>query len=149
MENYCPKCGSRVTFNEKNNKYTCSSCGHTFYEKNIFLDEEFQNKFKSSLNSIMASPNLETNIKSFSINELKDLINLLLSDIFEIAKKDRLSEEEKVELNEKMEKILAKVIKPLINENTNVGILEYIPKLLITKNTLRKIHYENFVTKVT
>ena len=36
MENYCPKCGSRVTFNEKNNKYTCSSCGHTFYELHNF-----------------------------------------------------------------------------------------------------------------
>ncbi|MCR5564657.1 MAG: leucine-rich repeat protein [Gammaproteobacteria bacterium] len=44
MENYCPKCGSRVTFNEKNNKYTCSSCGHTFYEKNIYLDRKKVNE---------------------------------------------------------------------------------------------------------
>ena len=105
-------------------------------EKNIFLDEEFQNKFKTSLNSIMTSPNLENNLKSFSFNELKDLISLLLSNIFESAKKDRLSEEEKMELNEKMEKILTKVIKPLVNENTNAGILEYIPKSFITKNTI-------------
>ena len=44
MENYCPKCGSRVTFNEKNNKYTCSNCGHTFYEKNIYLDRKKVNE---------------------------------------------------------------------------------------------------------
>ena len=37
MENYCLKCGSRLNFNEKNNKYTCSSCGHSFYEKNICI----------------------------------------------------------------------------------------------------------------
>ena len=108
-------------------------------DKNIILDEEFQNKFKASLNSIITSPNLENNLKLFTINEQKDLINLLLSNIFETGRKDNLSKEEKVELNEKMEQILTKVIKPLINENVNIGILEYISKSLISDINIEMI----------
>ena len=44
MENYCPKCGSRITFNEKNNKYTCSNCGHSFYEKEVYINRKKVNE---------------------------------------------------------------------------------------------------------
>ena len=136
-----PKLAPRAVYKQimDENKSLLNKNNNEKSEKNIFLEEELQNKFKNFLNSIISSPNIEDNLKFFSINEQKDLISLLLFNVFEIAKKDNLSEEEKIEINEKMEKVLAKIIKPLINENTNIGILEYIPKTLITNYTIEII----------
>ena len=105
--------------------------------KNINIED--QNKLKDLLYSEIPSKNFIEEIKNFSHNDQCDLVNILLFDIFQKIKNKNLTEQEKVEINNKMNLIINNIIEPLINEKTNLELLEIIQKYLITKDNIELI----------
>ena len=107
------------------------------------IEKESLKDLQNILYSTISSKNFNETIKSFEQDEQIDIIDILLSDIFDMAKITNLANVKKKELNDKMNLIFTNVIKPLINNDSNLGTLECIQRNIITKENLNVVFNKN------
>ena len=91
-------------------------------KKQESFKKEIEEKFNNLLNLNFYSINSIEAINSLEHENKKALINLIMIDIFENAKKDHLEIGEKKEINKKMSFVIEKIFQPLI-ENKEIDIV--------------------------
>ena len=104
-------------------------------DKNFMINT--QNKIKDLLYSEISNKNFIEKINNFNENEKFDLVDIILKDISKKLEQDDFTQEEKEEINKKMNLIICNLINPLINQKQI--ILENIKNFLIEKNNIKKI----------
>ena len=132
-----PKCAPKSVYNhimESNNSVKGITSNNNNKE-NI----EYQQGLLDKLYNIISSKIINDKILSYQANEQNDIINITTFDIFQAIKKPNLTEKEKKDINYKLNILLVNVIKPLINDNTNIGVLENIQRVFISRERVELI----------
>ena len=135
-----PKCAPKEVYDEimnENKNFSNRSSNSIDNKTFIKCSEKFEKCFYDIIPSLS-----EEEIKKYQLNEINDLVNIMSSDIFEMAKKANITEEEKIKVNDRLNSLLTKVIKPLLNKDTNKGILDKIQRAIISEEKI-KIAFSN------
>ena len=129
-----PKYAPKELYNQimQENKIFSTGASNSDYNKTIInCKEKFQECFYEMIPSLS-----EEEILSYQITEQNNLINLIVSDVFEKAQKKNLTEQEKVDINKRLNILLVNIIKPLVSKNSNDGVLDNIQRALISKERI-------------
>jgi len=113
--------------------------GNTKEEDNNTSEIQNYNKFENNLYNKLLNKQSSEIIQKYSAAEQNDIIKILFFNIFIMTRKNNLSDDEKIEINNNMKTIIKNAVKPLCDENTNAGVLEIILKTLLNKNNIEII----------
>ena len=132
-----PKCAPKSVYNHimESNNSDKGIISNDNNKQNI----EYQQKILDKLYNIISTKIINNKIQSYQANEQNDIINITIFDIFQEIKKKNLTEKEKKEINNKLNILLVNVIKPLINDDTNIGVLENIQRAFISREKVEVI----------
>ncbi len=119
---------------QDNNNFNNLNNNNENINKNIF--ESFENMFIS----YFLKNEHPMDFSLYDYNEINSIINLTLNYIYNfIQKNNNLTNENKKEINILMEKFLTNIIKPLLNDNTDVKILRNMVKKIFDKKLFEQI----------
>jgi len=97
-------------------------------------------KYKDILVDKLSNNNINIKDQKYDDETIENIINIILDSFMKkLNKKQKLEQNQKEEINKELCEILQKMIKPLIDEETNINILKIINNAFSKEDNLNKI----------